>query len=124
MADERKIDRKKNGRRAEFLARWFYRFHGYRILHKNYVTGRGTTAGEVDFIACRGKTLVFVEVKERQNIENAVYAIKARQQQRIVNAAQYFLQSHPRYQGYAVRFDAVFASLPFKIKVVHNAWIS
>lgn len=55
-----------SGHRAEFLARLLFRLKGYRILAANYVSGRGTHAGEVDFIAKRGNVLVFVEVKNEQ----------------------------------------------------------
>lgn len=115
-------NKQKRGQWGERLARlWFYA-HGYRILYKNYVTGRGTTAGEVDFVAKRGKTIVFVEVKERQDLTYAAYAIKPRQQKRIVNAALYFLQKHPQYDGYNIRFDAVLVAPGLRLKHIENAW--
>ena len=52
-----------SGKLAEFLARMLMRCKGYRIICGNYVTGKGTRAGEIDFIARRGKTIAFVEVK-------------------------------------------------------------
>ena len=60
-----------SGHRAEFLARLLFRLKGYRILAANYVSGRGTHAGEVDFIAKRGNVLVFVEVKKRTTLDKA-----------------------------------------------------
>lgn len=111
-----------SGHLAEFMARCLFRLKGYRILAANYVTGKGTHAGEIDFIAKRGKTIVFVEVKKRQSLENAAYAISEHQQQRIVNAAQAFLKKHPFYQNYNMRFDAVLVKLPFKIYHLPNAW--
>ena len=51
------------GHWAEFLARLLFRLKGYRIVAVNYVTGRGTNAVEVDFVACRQNVIVFVEVK-------------------------------------------------------------
>lgn len=116
------VNRHRNGRLAEFMARWYFRLRGYQVLYKNYVTGRGTTAGEIDFIARRGTTIVFVEVKERCNLETAAYAIRFHQKQRILNAARFFLQTHRQYKDYKIRFDAVFISLPFKIRCVENAW--
>ncbi len=113
---------KQRGQKAEFLARLWFRLHGFGILYKNYVTGRGTTAGEVDFIAKRGKLIVFVEVKERKNLETALYAISPQQQKRLLNAARYFLQKHPQYENFDIRFDAVFVALPFKLKHIKNAW--
>ena len=95
------------GHWAEFLARLLFRLKGYRIVAVNYVTGRGTNAGEVDFVACRQNVIVFVEVKQRSSLEKAAYAVKPRQQRRIWRAAEAFLQKHPQYAAFDVRFDAV-----------------
>lgn len=113
---------KLNGRFGELAARWYMRLHGYRIVCRNQVIGRGTTAGELDFVACKGKVLVFVEVKERKNVEHAMVAISKQQQKRIVTAAQVFLQRNPQYGDFDIRFDAVFVKLPFTIVHIKNAW--
>ena len=115
------MNKKQKGNFAEFYARLLLRLKGYRIIEKNFITGRGTTAGETDIIALKGKTLVFVEVKERKSLENALYAIKPIQQKRIINAAKFYLKHHAKYQSYDVRFDGVFVS-KFKIKHIKNAW--
>lgn len=116
-----KMNKKEKGNLSEFLARTLFFLKGYRILEKNYVTGRGTTAGEIDFIAKRGKTIVFVEVKERKTMENAFCAISSLQQKRIINAAKLYLARHPQFLSYDVRFDAVFVS-KCKIKHIPNAF--
>lgn len=110
------------GKWAEFLARSYLRLHGYRILARNYVHLRGAYAGEVDIIACRHHTIVFVEVKQRNKMENALYAITPKQQQRIMNMAQNYMRIHPEFSGYDMRFDAVFICLPLTIKHLPNAW--
>jgi len=115
------MNKKQKGNFAEFLARLTLRLKFYRIIEKNYVTGRGFGCGELDIVATLGKTIVFVEVKERQNLENALFAIKPLQQKRIVHAAELYLAQHKRFKGYNVRFDAVFVS-GFKIKHIQNAW--
>jgi len=117
------MNKKQKGFWSEFLARFLLRLKGYVVLEKNYVTGRGTTAGEIDIIAKRGKTIVFVEVKERKTKENALYAIKPAQQKRIMTAAQNYLAKHKKYQGFDVRFDAVLVS-GFAIEHIQNAWQS
>lgn len=116
------MNNNKSGHIAEFMARCYIRIKGYRIVAKNYITGKGTHAGEIDFIAKRGKTLVFVEVKKRSSIENAAYAIKPIQQQRIRNAAQSFIGCNPQYQNYDIRFDAILIAFPCHIKHITNAW--
>lgn len=119
-----KINNFKNhgGKFAEFLARFYMRLKGYKIVATNVKVGRGTTAGEVDFVALKGHTLVFVEVKKRQNLDVARYAILPQQQKRIVTAAKVFLQNNRQYQNYDVRFDAVLVKLPFTIEHIRNAW--
>lgn len=112
------------GRWAEFLAQKYFVLKGYRIISANYVTGRGTLAGEVDFIALRCQTVVFVEVKKRGSLDAAAYAILPAQQQRIIRGAEAFLQKHPQYQNYNLRFDAVLVAFPCSIRHIENAWIT
>ena len=110
------------GHLAESMARWFMRLKGYRIIAKNVVTGKGSHAGEVDFVAFRRHTLVFVEVKKRSSLDRAAYAIKPAQQQRIKNGAAAFLKRNPQFTGYDVRFDAILVKFPFAIEHIENAW--
>lgn len=110
------------GKYAEFLARCYMRLHGFGIVAKNYVSGRGTTAGEIDFIAKRGNLLVFVEVKQRSSLDNAAYAISPTQQQRLIRGAKNFIKNHQQYRGCDLRFDAVLVALPFSIRHIENAW--
>ncbi len=115
------MNKKRKGNFAEFSARLYLRLKGYQIVEKNYITGRGTTAGEIDIIARKKNTIIFVEVKERKTLEDALYAIKPQQKKRILNAAKFYLAKHPFYQKFDVRFDAVFVSF-FRIYHIQNAW--
>ena len=112
----------RDGRLAEFVARCFMRCLGYGIAARNVSGGKGTHCGEVDFVARKGRTLVFVEVKKRQNPEAAAYAIRPEQQARIRMAAGNFIKHHPQYQDFDVRFDAVLIVFPFYIRHIRNAW--
>lgn len=111
-----------SGHWAEFLARSLFRLKGYRIVAANYITGKGTHAGELDFVAQKGKTLVFVEVKKRSTLENAAYALSEKQKLRIRNGAEAFLKKHPQYSSYDIRFDAVLVKLPFSLLHLKNAF--
>lgn len=111
-----------SGKWAEFLARMYLRLHGYRIIAKNITVGRGTTAGEIDIIACRHKCLVFAEVKKRRTLDEAAYAIIRKQQLRLIKGAEVFADSHPEYKNYDLRFDAILVRLPFTVKHLPNAW--
>ncbi len=108
------------GRSAERIAAWALRLRGYRILAERYKT----SSGEIDLIARRGGTVVFIEVKARGTVAAGLEAISPRQQRRIRSAAETFLA-----RGYGpsrCRFDAIVISpgplgLP---RITHrkNAW--
>ena len=112
----------KSGRLAEFFARLLFIFKGYTILSKNFKVGKGFNIGEVDFVARKGKTIVFVEVKKRTSLETAAYAISENQKKRISRGAEFFLKTHPQYKNSDIRFDAVLISFPCHIRHLKNAW--
>lgn len=93
----------RRGQRAEWLAAAFLMLKGYRILGRQ----TRTRAGEIDLIAVRGSTVVFIEVKHRRALVDATCAISHIQSQRLRRAADLWLAKHPRYQGLGCRFDAV-----------------
>jgi len=113
----------KSGRIAELMCRMYMRIAGYRIIAKNYrfKSGRKTMAGELDFIALKGKTIVFCEVKERQDARNFLFALSYKQQQRILTGGACFIRDHPQYKNYSIRFDVFFVQLPFYINRIKNA---
>lgn len=112
----------KTGHFYEKLAQLFLMFKGYSLIARNYVTGRGTGAGEVDLIMKRGKTLIFVEVKKRPTLNDALHAITLNNQQRVITASAAFLAHHPQYSTYNIRYDAVlFAPKRFP-KHLKEAW--
>lgn len=113
---------KNQGKFAEFMALQYLRLKGYSLVSCNYITGRGTGAGEVDIIVKNQTTLVFIEVKKRKDLISASYAIQPKQQQRIRRGAEAFLSHHPEYQNFDIRFDAVLIALPFKIEHIENAF--
>ena len=59
---------KSKGKLGECIARIYLRLHLYKILEKNFKTN----TGEIDIIAKKGKTIVFVEVKFRTNTEKGL----------------------------------------------------
>jgi putative endonuclease len=76
---------------------------GFRILARRFRTPHG----EIDLIVRRRALLAFVEVKARATLDEAAFAVKPRQQQRIINAAQAWLVDHPEHAGFELRFDAI-----------------
>jgi putative endonuclease len=101
----------KKGAAAETQALVFLQQQGLRLIARNFRC-RG---GEIDLILLdQYKTLVFVEVRLRQNnhYASAAESITPSKQHRIIRTAQYFLLTHPQYQDCNLRFDGVlFASL-------------
>ncbi len=76
---------------------------GYRVLARRY----RSPAGEIDIVARRGATLVFVEVKARERFDDAAEAIGPHQRRRIIAAARMWLAAHPQDLSRPMRFDAV-----------------
>lgn len=110
------------GKFAETMAALFFRLHGFGIVERNYVTGRGTGAGEVDLIVRRGRLLVFVEVKKRSSLDRAEYAVRPAQRRRIWKAAENFIKTHPCCQNCDVRFDAFLFVSWRRFRHVADAW--
>ena len=111
-----------SGKFAETLATVYFLLHGFRVVARNYVTGKRTGAGEIDLIVCRKNLLVFVEVKKRSSIDNAAYAILPQQQLRIWKAAENFIKNNPCFAEYDVRFDAFLVSSKMSFRHIADAW--
>ena len=111
-----KIKKSGLGRKGEERAAEALEAAGMVIIAKNV----RSPMGEVDIIALDGETLVFVEVKawSAYGIENLQYGVNPGKQRRIIETAKYFLSSHRKYNGKAVRFDVVFVG---KEAVTHLA---
>ncbi len=103
-----KLSRKKLGDSGENLAAKHLRSQGYAIIERNY----RLKAGELDLIARKGSTLVFVEVKTRRSDrygppETAVTRTK---QRRIVRLAEMYMKQkkllhlQPRFDVIAIQW--------------------
>jgi putative endonuclease len=77
--------------------------HGYRILARRFKS----PMGEIDIIAARRYTLIFVEVKARATLDEAAEAVTDRQQRRIAAAAEIWLANNPVPAIRDMRFDAI-----------------
>ncbi|RYE78606.1 MAG: YraN family protein [Hyphomicrobiales bacterium] len=106
------------GRRGETLAAWFLRLKGYRILETRY----RTPIGEIDLIARRFGTTVFVEVKSRRTRDLERDALLAVNQARIIRAAQYYVSRHPALVARPLRFDVIFLAPRMWPRHVMNAF--
>ena len=96
------------GRRGEEIAENYLTGKGYRILHRNFRASRG----EIDLIAVRGKTVVFVEVKSGRSTSfgEAEYRVTPAKQRQLYRIARVFLDIS-KYPWEDCRFDVVAVEL-------------
>jgi putative endonuclease len=76
---------------------------GYRIVSRRF----RSPVGEVDIVARRGRTLIFIEVKARSTLDGAAESLLPRQQRRIAAAAAAWLAKCPDDAESHIRFDAI-----------------
>jgi putative endonuclease len=93
----------RHGHRAENRAALALRLKGYRILARRF----RTPVGEIDIIARRGRTIVFVEVKARATRDAALLAVTPAGRSRIIRAARFWLGRQPGAAGFDLRFDVI-----------------
>lgn len=108
--DPKRVAAFQNGISAESRAAMLLIAKGYRILARRF----RTPSGEIDIVAKRRGTLVFVEVKARVNYTDAIEAVTEQQRRRIIAAAEMWLAQRPQDAEGDVRFDVVLVT-PGKI---------
>ena len=91
------------GLSAESRAAMLLIAKGYRIAARRWKT----PFGEIDIVARRGRTLVFVEVKARERAAEAADAVTDRSKRRIVAAAELWLAHNPDDARRDIRFDVI-----------------
>jgi putative endonuclease len=87
---------------AEFWAEILLRLKFYHIRERRFLGG----GGEVDLIVSRGKTLVFVEVKARASLDEALVSITSAKLARIAKAARSYL-ARETMMPETIRCDAI-----------------
>lgn len=106
----------RDGLLAEALAAAYLLCKGYRVVAKRYKT----PVGEIDLVARRAGITVFIEVKARGTLEDALSAISDRQASRIIRASQHYAAKHPGVVD--MRFDVVAVKLPFSVRHIESAF--
>lgn len=93
---------------------------GYKLIEHRFKT----RYGEIDIIMEDEikRLLVCFEVKYRKDINDANFAISARQIARISDALEHFLSENIEYMNHDRRIDAVFCD-DNKIRIVENLTI-
>lgn len=77
----------------------------YRLLYENFYS----YSGEIDLIAFKEKSLIFVEVKYRNSAKfgHVTEMVNYKKQQKLIKTAQFFLLKYPKYNQFNLRFDLI-----------------
>lgn len=107
-----------HGREAEQRAEQYLQAQGLAPVTRNYLC----RMGEIDLVMRDGPALVFVEVRLRRHrgFGDALASVDARKQQRLIRAAQHYLQRHP-WDG-PCRFDVVGLDAQNRISWIRDAF--
>ena len=105
------------GRRAETIATWWLRLHGYRILGQRVRNPRG----EIDIVARRGRIVAFVEVKARATAEGLENAIDDYRFRRVAAAAEVAIAQYCG-ERFDARFDIILVAPGRLPRHMRNVW--
>jgi putative endonuclease len=101
---------------AEKIVILFLIIKGYKILKWRYKTH----CGEIDIIARKFHSIIFIEVKARKTKSNIEEILLPRQIQRIKKTAEIFMAKNSQFSNYQWRFDFIEVSRFFFVKHYHN----
>lgn len=119
-----RAESEKQGRKAEARVASYLRLRGYKILETRFKTAHG----EVDLIARKGRVFAFIEVKQRATQKGIDEAMDWRTEQRIMGAAEIWVERHflDLPDEFEMRFDfasVVGAVSPFShVRYLKNAF--
>lgn len=105
------------GDKGEEKAASYLSEKGYEIICRNWKDD----GGEIDIIALKDQTLVFVEVKTLPNatVDMLRSVLGQEKQKRIVKTTKRFLLKHRQYSKYLIRFDVIVNDMPGLPPVYH-----
>lgn len=112
------MNRRAYGNEGEQAACEYLQGKGWKILDRNVRRGRG----EIDIISRKRKTLAFIEVKRRSNLNfgRPAEAVNPEKQRRIVQTAALYVQENG-LENTCLRFDII-EILPGEIRHIEGAF--
>lgn len=98
------MNNKKFGTIGEKIAKKYLQKKGYEIIKSNFYTKKG----EIDIISKKSDSIIFVEVKTRNNLEYGTPAMSVdnTKKQHIKSVAKIFIHINNLYK-FNVRFDVI-----------------
>lgn len=111
------MNTKIKGNDGEDRATSFLIKNGYVIIDRNW----RTKYGEIDIIAFKNDTIVFIEVKTLPNgtIDMIQRELNQKKLKRIVETSKRFLINHRQYSNSYVRYDVIVIDMPGFDPVYH-----
>ena len=111
------MNTKERGNKGEDKAAFYLISKGFSIIERNW----RTKGGEIDIIAYKNDTLVFVEVKTLPNgtMDMIQRELNYQKRQRIIKTSKRFLLNHRQYSNSYVRYDVIVIDMPGFEEVYH-----
>ena len=114
---------RQQGQIAEQQALRYLKQQGLKPVERNFHSRQG----EIDLIMHQGGQLLFIEVRQRSNSKygSASESVTPRKQQRIIHAANHYLQCNPKWNRHPCRFDVIaidYRDDEQKIQWIQNAF--
>jgi len=111
------VNTKTVGNEGENRAAEYLVSKGFEIIERNWRTNRG----EIDIIAFKNDTLVFIEVKTLPNgtLDMIQRELNYQKRERILKTSKRFLLKHRQYSNSYVRFDVIVIDMPGLEPVYH-----
>ena len=111
------MNTKERGNKGEDKAASYLSDKGFSIIERNW----RTKGGEIDIIAYKNDTLVFVEVKTLPNgtMDMIQRELNYQKRQRIIKTSKRFLLNHRQYSNSYVRYDVIVIDMPGFEEVYH-----
>jgi putative endonuclease len=116
--DRKRQAAERRGRWGEALAALYLRLFGWRIVARRV----RTPVGEVDLVARRGRTTLFVEVKTRATAAELDLAIDRHRLSRVAAAASMLAPRFVR-PGDDIRIDVILLAPRALPRHIRNAWM-
>ena len=108
---------KETGQKGEERAAQYLIDKGYEILERNW----RTKTGEIDIIAKKAETVVFVEVKTlpQATVDMLSSVLNRQKLQRILKTSKRFLLNHRQYSNSYIHYDVIVLDMQGLPQVYH-----